>query len=667
MSRYQIFDNFVDSVFVLDAEGRVHYGNGGASILLEVSSKRLTAGRPFAQYMTFDPDPFSGKWQDVSEATQIREITFQLASGYGGSAQVTVQPEPADWTEERETKDKRWILYFRDVSLEKTLATKYRGELDQKEAMISDLRDAREKLEQYSKNLEGMVAERTAELSDTNHLLKTILDSLGQGILVFDKDGRCLPVFSQVCKRLLESDPTDNTIEQVLHLKGTDEDNFAKWREAVFEELLDFRDMVPLAPQTFRHSAGLEIALDYHPMRDADDKLFGIVLVATDRTMEMQALRKAQKEREMVGKVTQVARNREAFRGFVLDSRKLLEQLRKPESLDLTEVAHRLHTLKGAAASFSLQSIAAACHELEDDLKKLKGGDRGNFNRKVASQADKVMATLDKELSMLSELLGPIGVDNQVQMVEIPLTQLRQWSQALIKGVTLEKAQEVGIQILKETSEKSVSQAIQHLGPSLVELAASMGKRLGAFEINNGDLKLPAHFAQGLMASLVHAFRNAVYHGLEEPAHRKALGKSEAGSIRIHFDKIEGDRTRPWLSIRIEDDGRGINPDAIRAKLVKKGLEQLAMAPDDQVIQVILRDDFSTAEEVNAVAGRGVGLGAIASEARRLGGSVVVRSVPGHGMTLEIHVPYPRGTQNSDSGSGSGGNQSSSSGGTQAA
>lgn len=644
MSRYQVFDAFQDAVLVVDSALRLHYGNPAASIIFGVSTKRLSAKREISQFVTLTPSLAQSRdeIERITEVTRTRELAFRLASGGEGWAQVTLQPAP-EFFAESAGAEKHWLIYFRDVTLEKNLHVKYRAELDMKESVIKALEAAHAKLELYSKNLEKMVDDRTTELRQANAWLKTILDSLGQGILVFGPDGRCLPIYSQVCLRLLQADPAGKMIEDVLKLSGKDAVNFASWRGLVFDELLDFRDMVPLAPHRFEHDAGLEIALDYHPMRGTNGKLAGVVLVATDRTMEMRALRKAERERELVAKVTQVARNREAFRGFVVDARQLLESLRAAEDMDIGDLARKLHTLKGAAASFSLATVAEACHGLEDELKLVSAGaDRSRFNHKLKISADKVLADLNHELNELGQLLGPIGAGEETQTVELPLSKVRQWSQALLGKDGAGKAHDIGIQLLKESSEKSVGQSVQHVASSLGELAHSLGKKMAQVEIRGGDLKIPIHFGQSLFASLVHAFRNAVYHGLEAPFERKALGKPEGGRITVTFERIDFDG-RAGLSITIEDDGRGIDPATIREKLVERGMDSLACGPDDEVIQAILRDDFSTSQGVNAVAGRGVGLAAIASEARKLGGAVHVRSSLGQGMSLSIRVPLPRG------------------------
>ncbi|MEK7356230.1 MAG: hypothetical protein AAB250_07255, partial [Bdellovibrionota bacterium] len=91
--------------------------------------------------------------------------------------------------------------------------------------------------------------------------------------------------------------------------------------------------------------------------------------------------------------------------------------------------------------------------------------------------------------------------------------------------------------------------------------------------------------------------------------------------------------------IDITDDGRGVNVVRLREKLVEAGRTEFAKASDDEIAQIILRGELSTAETVTEVSGRGVGVSAIAAEAKALGGTARVLSRAGFGMTLSIRVP----------------------------
>lgn len=641
MGYYHVFDAFQDAVLVIDREGRVHYGNSGASILLEVSTRRLSAGRQLSQFLTLSPDLASpGETLDaITEMTQSREVEFQLPNGRSGWVQVVLQPEPHGFSDGGEP---RWIMTLRDVTLEKTLHSKYKAELDQKEAVIADLKAAREDLERYSQKLEVMVEERTIELREANALLKSILDSLGQGILVFEKDGRCLDVYSQVWRKLFGSEPSGKTVEDAIGLTDSIRTSFEQWRDVVFQELLDFDDMRPLAPARLSRE-GLEIAFDYHPMRDDQGRLRAVVLVATDRTREVQALREAEREHEIAGRVTQVARHREAFRLYVSESKRIIGDLMSwpANSKSREEIARQVHTLKGGSASFFFMPVVRACDEYENLLSQISGSDGQagpEISAKLEETAKEISRSFETELKALVELLGPIAEVGDSSVIEVPLKRLREWSQTLSNASGLNVAKEIASQISREFTERPMISAVGHLESSLREMAEELGKKLDAFIIEGGETTAPTYIARGFGGSLVHAFRNSLYHGLETPEERRAAGKPEGGRIVARFQRIEAE-AGSHLRIEIEDDGRGVDYEKIRAKLIERGFVEAAEQSPHELAQAILRGDLSTAESVNSIAGRGVGLSAIANEVKRLGGRVVVYSEPGKGMKLEIVIP----------------------------
>ncbi|MEK7357824.1 MAG: Hpt domain-containing protein, partial [Bdellovibrionota bacterium] len=536
MSDYKVFDTFYDAVLVVDEQSRCYYGNVAATLLLEMSVRRLSSGKPVTQFVTMEPDPIvaEGDLTKLDQATQLREIVFTTNAGKKGWAQVVIQPQPPFFPSV-EGGPKRFVMCLRDVSLERVLHEKYRAELDGKEAVIADLKIARAQLEDYSANLEKMVEARTLELREANQLLKTILDSLGQGILVFDKDGKCLPIFSQVCVKLFGAEPAGRAIGDVLGYSETETTNFKSWREAVFGEMMDFEDLVPLAPSRLDLTPPTEITLGYNPMRDSKGTLAGVVLIATDHTVEMKALREAARERELVKKVVQVARHRDAFGMFVEDARALFVTLGNGVFSDRAELERHLHTLKGGAATFGLGPIAHACHELEGKLKN-QDPSSAEFRQILVAEAKHLRETFEVDMKELAELLGPMS---KAAVVEVPLLRFKSWAQSLLQSKSVDESRKIGREIYRECLEKPVANSVAHFDPALKELAESLGKKVAAIEIVGGETRAPMERMQGLFASLVHAFRNSIDHGLETPEERSAAGKPEEGHLKIEFRRTE--------------------------------------------------------------------------------------------------------------------------------
>jgi chemotaxis protein histidine kinase CheA/FixJ family two-component response regulator len=143
-----------------------------------------------------------------------------------------------------------------------------------------------------------------------------------------------------------------------------------------------------------------------------------------------------------------------------------------------------------------------------------------------------------------------------------------------------------------------------------------------------------------LAGPLEHVLRNAVVHGIEPPAERDALGKPRAGRITLRVLPSAAE-----LQLELLDDGRGLDLERIRARASAIGL--LALPEEAQasaLSDLIFQPGFSTASEVTALAGRGIGLDAVRAELRALGGRIAVDSRPGQGCRFTISVPLSLAT-----------------------
>jgi chemosensory pili system protein ChpA (sensor histidine kinase/response regulator) len=130
--------------------------------------------------------------------------------------------------------------------------------------------------------------------------------------------------------------------------------------------------------------------------------------------------------------------------------------------------------------------------------------------------------------------------------------------------------------------------------------------------------------------------RNGLAHGLETPDERRAVGKPEEGTIRIAVLR-EGSE----VVIKVTDDGRGLDRDAIRRKAIERGLLAPTAAITDQALYAfILESGFSTASTVSKIAGRGVGMDVVHSEIRQLGGSLTIESERGRGTIFTVRLPF---------------------------
>ena len=134
----------------------------------------------------------------------------------------------------------------------------------------------------------------------------------------------------------------------------------------------------------------------------------------------------------------------------------------------------------------------------------------------------------------------------------------------------------------------------------------------------------------------MHLLRNAVDHGIEPPAERRRRDKNPEGEI-----VLSAVRERSSVAISVTDDGRGIDRAGILERARRDGLvdAHADALTDDQLLRVLARPGFSTADAVTNVSGRGVGIDVAATRLRALGGSIDIRSEPGKGTTFVLRLP----------------------------
>jgi two-component system, chemotaxis family, sensor kinase CheA len=172
--------------------------------------------------------------------------------------------------------------------------------------------------------------------------------------------------------------------------------------------------------------------------------------------------------------------------------------------------------------------------------------------------------------------------------------------------------------------------------PRLVrDLARDLGKRI-RFDVEGEDIELDRSILDEIGDPLLHLIRNAADHGIESPEVRARAGKPPEGRILL-----AATRERNSVTLRVSDDGRGIDRSAIQAKARREGGTDSAddLASDDLLLRVLARPGFSTAHTVSGVSGRGVGVDVAMTRVRQLGGTIEIRSELGQGTTFLIRVP----------------------------
>jgi two-component system chemotaxis sensor kinase CheA len=167
------------------------------------------------------------------------------------------------------------------------------------------------------------------------------------------------------------------------------------------------------------------------------------------------------------------------------------------------------------------------------------------------------------------------------------------------------------------------------------DAARAVGKQVD-FVVDGKGIELDRSMLDEIGDSIVHLLRNAVDHGIETPEARTAAGKAPTGRL-----VLSAARDRSAVVIKVSDDGKGIDRERVLARAKRDGLVDANRTDltEDELLRLLARPGFSTVDKVTDLSGRGVGVDAVYTRVRALGGAMDIRSVPGQGTTMILRLP----------------------------
>lgn len=332
-----------------------------------------------------------------------------------------------------------------------------------------------------------------------------------------------------------------------------------------------------------------------------------VLVVVDDVSAECARKRADRDAAELTHFVETLLENRATASQFVRATTQLLDGLDHHIASPPPSLARDLHTLKGNAGCYGLESIAAAAHVLESAFET-----RGRLpGDEVARLADRWRQISQAVAPLLATAEGLV-VDEEGRAELSEAIHRHDPTRALlghVRALTLEP----------------VERRLKGLAEQATAVASRLGKDVEVQIEGNGVRLDPTRWA-ALFPPLVHAVRNAVDHGIEPPEQRVAAGKPARGTLLLRARAHGRD-----LFVEILDDGRGVDVN----RLIEKARAKSLAVPDDP-LELVFVAGLSTAARVTDVSGRGVGMDAVADTARALGGMARFRSVPGVGSTLSL-------------------------------
>lgn len=193
---------------------------------------------------------------------------------------------------------------------------------------------------------------------------------------------------------------------------------------------------------------------------------------------------------------------------------------------------------------------------------------------------------------------------------------------------------------MRDSISKTRMQRIDRLFAAIPRMVRDLGRDLGKridLTLEGGDVEMDREMVEMVVDPLTHIVRNSIDHGIETPERRVALGKPEAGILRL-----EARQSGNQIVIAISDDGAGIDSNRLVDKAVAAGRltpEAASRLSEQERLDLIFLPGLSTANQVTAVSGRGVGMDVVRANIERIGGVIALDSRPGQGLTITLRVP----------------------------
>ncbi|HTB76867.1 MAG TPA: ATP-binding protein, partial [Polyangiaceae bacterium] len=494
--------------------------------------------------------------------------------------------------------------------------------------MLAGMQSRDAELEQHRSHLERLVVARTQELGARNSAMRLVLDNVEQGLATIGIDGSLHSERSAAFDRWFGAArdsldghpfcealaPGEERLRLLLKLG---------W-EQVAEGFLPPEVAVEQMPKRF-DLGGRHFTLSVQPILGGE-QVAGALLVVSDVTAELEARKEQGRQKEEVLVFRRIAADKRAFAAFLEETGNLVERLRVGERPrdggdgggGAREQLGIVHTVKGNAAQYDVRSVAEAAHDLESAI-----ADSG------APVDAAAMAPLFTAWQAIRDrVAGLVGTGDSV--IELSRGELERLLARVASGAP---SSELATR-LRMLFDEPVATRFARLAEHVERLAARLGKPAPRLSIRGEDVRLPQRRYASFWGALVHVARNAIDHGIEDPAVRTAAGKPARGTISFQARLEDAS-----VLIEVVDDGAGVDWERLAARARKAGLPARTR---EEIERTIFVSGISSVEDVTEVSGRGVGLAAVWDATVNLGGTVRVTSVRGRETRFVFRLPSAR-------------------------
>ncbi len=330
----------------------------------------------------------------------------------------------------------------------------------------------------------------------------------------------------------------------------------------------------------------------------------------------------------------------------------LMELMESPEKRVCVDSVFRIfHTLKGSSSVVGFRNFQKMFHRLEDIVKGWRGTTAdvkvvGRISKVLDLVVSKTSDLTEDDMERIEEILRGKEKGEEERIFEYSKVYKDLLEKVIDYTVELESHLSVGkiemalislktlrsrlLSLYEDLEYVPMSDLVSGFDRTVLRDAVELGKK-AKLVLDVEGAKVSRSDAHVLRDCLIHMIRNAIVHGIESPEERVKAGKDEVGVVKLKA-KIVGE----VLEVIVEDDGRGIDKDAVLSKAKQLGIE------GSDPYQVIFYPQFSTLDKANMKAGRGVGLDAVKNFIEMRGGSIEVESEVGKFTRFRIKLPLEK-------------------------
>ena len=467
---------------------------------------------------------------------------------------------------------------------------------------------------------EQRVNRLTTELQTERDEITAMKDNLKTGVFLLDQDYAIQPAYSKSLETVLGIEELQGVLFTDLlstSLKEKEREIMLDYFNMVINRSYDTKMLEEINPistfvfinDNFETEKNLRTSFAPIYRGSGDTYILGTVEdITAEVELQQQLAEEASKRDEEMRSLFQVIKvEPRVFMDFIEDAENEFERIndimkdRAISALDaMIMVYQAVHAIKSNALILGLENFSGKLHELESEIKRVQAKEEDITFEDVLHitvELEIIMREKDKYRETIDKLQSFKGGDSR-----------RQDRYVLIETLT-QACEKAAIAM-----EKSVQFIVEDLDGVILE---------------NG----PRRVIKEVLTQLV---RNAVYHGIESPEEREALGKEREGHVRLSI-KYNGGR----IHMRLTDDGKGLDFNKIREKADALNLIPKEDLNDkNQLLQTIFAPGFSTADSEDEHAGRGIGLNLVRDRIRDLNGTIKLQTELGKGTSFNIYIPF---------------------------